>query len=129
MANAPVYVGAPQIWQAALSAANTNADGTGTIVDVFTAGTNGTKLDKIRVQASGTTSLGVIRLYWYDGTNTYCFREILVPAVTPSPGVTERWSATINLDGEVLPAGGVWKLRASTHNAEAFKLFAHGGNL
>jgi hypothetical protein len=129
MANAPVYVGTPQVWQAALSAANTNADGTGTIVDVLTAGTLGTRLDEVRVQASGTTSLGAIRLYLYDGTSTYCFREISVPAVTPSIGVTERWSAVINLDGLVLPAGGTWKLRASTNNAEAFKVFVKGGNL
>lgn len=129
MANTPVYVGTPQIWQAALSAANTNADGTGTIVDVLTAATNGTRLDEIRIQASGSTTLGAIRLYWYDGTNTYCFKEVLVPAVTPSVGVTERWSVTVNLDGKVLPAGGAWKLRASTNNAEAFKVFAYGGNL
>jgi hypothetical protein len=128
MANAPVYVGTPQVWQAALSAANTNRDGTGTIVDVLTAGTNGTRLEEVRVQASGTTSAGVIRLYIYDGTNTYLIRELLVLAVTP--GVAqEAWWALLNLDGLVLPAGGTWKLRASTHNAEAFKVFVKGGNL
>jgi hypothetical protein len=128
MANAPVYVGTPQTWQAALSAANTNRDGTGTIVDVLTAGASGTRLDEVKVQASGTTTAGVIRLYLYDGTNTYLYKEILVAAVTPSTAI-EAWSAMVNLDGLVLAAGGTWKLRASTHNAEAFKVFAKGGNL
>lgn len=128
MANAPVYVGTPQVWQAALSAANTNRDGTGTIVDVLTAGTLGTRIDEVRLQASGTTSAGVIRLYIYDGTNTYLIKEILVAAITPSTTI-EAWSATVNLDSLVLPAGGTWKIRASTHNADAFKVFVKGGNL
>lgn len=126
MAAAPIYVGTPQTWQAALSAANTNRDGTGTIVDVVTGGSSGSRVDKVRVAASGTTTAGVVRLYLYDGSNTYLIKELLIAAITPSTSIAvaeAEWDA----DGLVLPTN-TWKLRASTHNAEAFKVFAKGGN-
>jgi hypothetical protein len=126
MASAPVYLGSPQTWQAALSAANTNRDGTGTIIDVVTGGSSGSRLDKVRVVASGTTTAGVVRLYVYDGTNTYLVKEILVTAATPGVAQEVFW-AEWDADGLVLPTNA-WKLRASTNNAEAFKVFVKGGN-
>lgn len=122
----PIYIGAPKTWQAALSAANTNRDGTGTIVDVVSGGSTGSRIDKVRAVASGSSSAGVIRLFLYDGTNTYLIKEMLVSAITPSTaqGV---WSGEWDADGLVLPNNN-WKLRASTHNAEAFKVFAKGGD-
>jgi hypothetical protein len=68
----------------------------------------------------------VIRLYLYDGTNTYLIKEILVQAITPSTSIAV-WEGEWDADGLVLPTS-TWKLRASTHNAEAFKIFAKGGN-
>jgi hypothetical protein len=126
MSSAPIFVGSPQVWQAALSAANTNRDGTGTIVDLVTGGASGSRIDKVRVAASGSCSAGVIRLYLYDGTNTYLIKEILVQAITPSTSIAV-WEGEWDADGLVLPTS-TWKLRASTHNAEAFKIFAKGGN-
>lgn len=126
MGTSPVFIATPKQWQAALSAANTNRDGTGTLVDVIpTPGSSGSRVDRVRVQSIVTTTAGVIRLYLYDGTNNYLLREILVTAVTPSTSL-EAWSADVDLDGLILPSG--WKLRASTHNAEAFRIFARGGD-
>lgn len=122
-----VYVGTPQTWQQALSAANTNRDGTGTIADLVSAVTAGSRVDSVRVQAIGTTTAGVIRLFLYDGTNTYLIREILVPAVAPSTTV-EAWSAEITFPGGLVLKNNNWKLRASTHNAENFRIFAQGGD-
>jgi hypothetical protein len=127
MASNPVYVGAPKTWQAALSAANTNVDGTGTLVDVVSAGSSGSRLDKVRICATGTTTLGKVRLFLFDGTNTYLYKEILVPAVTPSTSIAV-FDQDYDLDGLVLPAS-TWKLRAAPNNAEAFKVFVKGGDL
>jgi hypothetical protein len=126
MASSPVYVGTPKTWQAALSAANTNRDGSGTLVDAVSGGSSGSRLDKVRIAASGTTTAGVIRLFVYDGTNTYLIKEVLVTAVTPSATVAV-WEGEVDLDGLVLPTNA-WKLRASTHNAESFKVFVKGGD-
>ena len=95
-----------------------------------TSKSNATNKDEIlavsgQITVGTTTTAGVIRLYLYDGTNNYLLREILVTAVTPSTSL-EAWSADVDLDGLILPSG--WKLRASTHNAEAFRIFARGGD-
>lgn len=125
MASSSVFIGTPKVWQAALTTANTNTDGTGTVVDLAAAGSApGSRVDRVRVQASGTTTAGKVRLFVYDGVNVYMLREIMVTAVTPSTSV-EAFSAEVTLDID-LPNG--WVLRASTLNSELFKVFAYGGN-
>lgn len=125
MAASPAFIGTPKVWQQALSVANTALDGTGTLADVLTAGTNGSLIERVRLKASGTTTAGMIRLFLYDGTNTYFFRDILVSAITPSATV-QSWEGDITLN---YPIPGTWHLKASTHNAEAFKIFVIGGDL
>ena len=110
-----------------LSVANTNRDGTGTLVDIFTAGDNGSLIQRVEVIATGTTTAGVIRLFVYDGTNNRLYDEILVTAITPSTTV-EVFSANIN-PSPALPLKNTWKLKASTHNAETFNVLAIGINL
>lgn len=125
MASSSQFIGTPKVWQSALATANTNTDGTGTVVDVVAAGSApGSRVDRLRIQANGVTTAGKIRLFINDGTNTYMFREILVLAVTPSASV-EAFSTEVTLDVD-LPNG--WTLRASTLNSELFKVFAFGGN-
>lgn len=104
---------------AVLSSANTNRDGTGTIVDVITGAASGTRVDDLTIAATGTTTAGVIRLYIYDTTNTRLWREILVSANTPST-TNVIWSYSLYDLAVVLKPG--WKLRASTHNAETFHI-------
>lgn len=109
-----------------IATANTNRDGTGTIGTVKTAGTNGSRIDSIRIQASVATTAGVIRLFIYDGSTYYLLKEVLVDAITPSVSI-EAFSADLSYpDGLFLPAG--YSLRASTHIAETFKVIAQGGD-
>lgn len=124
MAASPVFVGVPKVWQQALATANTARDGSGTTADILTAGASGSRIDRVRVVASSTTTAGVIRIFIYDGTNTYLIKEILVSAITPSATVAV-WEADCDLNIN-LPA--TWHLKAATHNAETFKIFALGGD-
>lgn len=124
MAAASQFVGTPKTWQQAIATANTARDGTGTLADVVTAGASGSRLDRVKVTASGTTTAGVIRIFLYDGTNTYLYDEILVDAITPSVSV-KVWKGEMSL-GFDIPA--TWHVKASTHNAELFKMFVHGGD-
>ena len=126
MATQAVFVGTPKEWMAQVSVANTNRDGSGTVVDLVTGATNGTRIDAVRVQAAGTTTAGVIRVFVYDGTNTRLEREILVNAVTPSTSI-EAFSADRPLPFPIVLQTG-WKLRVSTNNAETFNVFALGGD-
>ncbi|MGZ3949111.1 MAG: hypothetical protein ACXVPU_13520 [Bacteroidia bacterium] len=76
-----------------ISVANSNLDGTGTVVTVFTAGTaaNGYKGARIKsiiikaIVSTGTTTDGMVRLFIQDtGSTTKLFTEVFVPMIKPT---------------------------------------------
>jgi phosphoglycerol transferase MdoB-like AlkP superfamily enzyme len=125
MANAPIFTDTPIIGVAQVSAANTNLNGTGTIVTVVTGSTNGTKITEIQVKAIVTTTAGMVRFYIYDGVNTRLFYEVLVSAITPSATVSAFY-ASVPLSNLILPS--TYEIRASTEKAETFNIIAYGSN-
>lgn len=131
MAAQAQYASVPKVGVGQISTANTARDGTGTIGTVFTAGTNGSRIDMIDVQATVTTTAGMVRLFVHNGTNAFLLGEVPVLANTPS-ATNPAFSALLNTNTMsqllpiVLPTG--WSLRASTNNAEAFNVIAFGGD-
>jgi hypothetical protein len=133
MATAPQYVGTPKTWSAAMSTANTNRDGTGTLATIATAGASGSRIDEVTIKATGTTTAGMARLYLHDGTSARLFDEVPVQAVTPAATIP-TWEAVLGNNAPVnsgkwplfLPTG--WSLRAAPNNAETFNVHASGGD-
>lgn len=129
MATAPAFAATPRCAIAQATAANTARDGTGTIATLFTAGTSGSRIERIRIQATGTTTAGVVRIFIHDGSNARLLREVLVTAITPSTTV-EAFSSDQDFSGpdqvNVIPTG--YSIRISTHNAETFNCFCFGGD-
>jgi hypothetical protein len=126
MATSPNFTKTPRTERGLLSAANANRDGTGTIVNLFdAAATVGSRIERITISAIGTTTAGMVRLYIFDGTNIDLYLEIPVTAVTPSATVQSYINSTGSL-GIILSSGK--SLRASTHNAESFRVIVEGGN-
>jgi hypothetical protein len=125
------YASVPRCAMAQVSAANTNRDGTGTIVTVFTAGANGSRIERVVVQAVATTTAGMVRLFINDGTNARLYEEVPIFANTPSATVPAA-AATLEafslptLYPIVIPNG--FSLSASTNNAEVFNIIAIGGD-
>jgi hypothetical protein len=119
MATAAQYAATVQNASAQVTTANTNRNGTGTIVSVMTGATNGTRIDDIYIVATGTTTAGVVRLFISDGTNIRLWQEVLVPAITPSTTVSVFNASLINV-GLILENG--WSLQASTNNSETFNI-------
>lgn len=119
MSTSANYGSTPQNASAQVTTANTNRNGTGTIVSVMTGATNGTRIDDIYIAATGTTTAGVVRLFISDGTNIRLWQEILVSAITPSTTVAV-WSTTLLNLGLILESG--WSLQASTNNSETFNI-------
>lgn len=119
MATAAQYAATPRSASGQVTVANTNRDGTGTIVTVFTAGASGSRVDDIWIVATGTVTAGVVRLFVNDGTNTRLWQEIMVTATTPSTTQQVFNTALFN-QALILPNG--WSLRASTNNAETFNV-------
>lgn len=131
MAATPQYATTPKVGMAVISTANTARDGTGTIGTVFSAGASGSRIDKVIVKATGTTTAGVVRLFIHDGSNARLFDEIVIAAITPSATVTafQNTLASNQITFElpiVMPTG--YSLRASTEKAETFNIIAFGGD-
>jgi len=120
----PIFALTPTLNLAQVTTANPNRDGTGTIVDVVTGATEGTRVDKVYIRATGTTTTGMIRFFLYDGANTRLWKEVQVSAVTPSATV-EAWNSSFATD-LIVPTGN--KLRASTEKSETFNIIAVGGS-
>jgi len=120
MATNANYASTPRAAVAVLSAANTNRDGTGTIVTILSGGASGARVDDIRISATGTTTAGMIRFYLSldGGTTSRLLFEVPVSPVTPSATVPSFQSILTNL-GILLPDANA-QLRASTNNAESF---------
>jgi hypothetical protein len=69
--------------------ANTAQDGTGTLYKAFTAGANGSYIQKIRFRPVGSPAATVCRVFissssTTSATNTWLYDEITLPAVTVS---------------------------------------------
>lgn len=109
---------------AQVSTANTGRDGSGTLATIFTAASDnaGSRVDRISIHATGTTTSGMIRLFISNsgGTSTRLIQEIPVSPNTPSATIP-AWSAQVNFDGGLVLENGA-SLKASTNNAEAFNV-------
>lgn len=119
-------VGSQSIAHAQISTANTARDGTGTIVDVLTAGTQGTLIELIRVVATAATTAGNVKLFLHNGSAYRFYDELAVTAITPSATVVPFEIELIPSKPLVVPTG--WKFAAAPHNAETFNVFVTGGD-
>ena len=121
MASTANFFSTPRTAFAQISTANTQRDGSGTIGTVITGAATGTRVDDLEIVATGPNSAGVVRLYIHDGTNARLWREVIVPATTPS--VTVPVFSLRITDAAVILQNASWSLRASTNNAETFNVF------
>jgi hypothetical protein len=128
----------------AISTANTNRDGTGTMTIVWTApafvdATNpgGSRIERIIIQATGTTTAGMVRLFVSNdatansAANTFLYEEVPVTAATPSTTVQAYATALQAVTYQTLfpiMIGPGCTLRVSTANAESFVITAMGGD-
>lgn len=137
MATTAQFTAQPTIDITQISTANTNRDGTGTIATIATgpataaAAGVGKRINRVTVQATGTTTAGVIRFFISldSGTTNRMICEKLVSAVTPSTSVPAFRMEVGELTGIILPGGGAAVLRASTNNAETFNILVESGLL
>jgi hypothetical protein len=138
MGSSPNFTRSVRTSTAAISTANTNRDGTGTLATLFTPhATYGSRVEIIEIIAGSTTTAGMIRLFIDNGSAVRLWAELDVTAITPS-GTVKAWVGTIAFEvaarsystvsglatlsipgpGLLLPAAHL--LKASTHNAETF---------
>ena len=112
-----------------ISTANPNLDGiTGTYSTAIIIGAgNGTLLQKITVQAQGTTTDGMVRLFLYNALtkSVLLFHEIEIPnkVISTGSGIDKAFSKTLNINF-LLPSS--FYIVASTQKAETFNVIIEG---
>lgn len=114
----PIFPLTPIGVPVAVGSANTGRDGTGTIATILTPGTDGARVDGLRLCATVTTTAGVFRVWVRaSGAGTWFLHdEILMTAITPSTTV-QAWSYDwVPVLAKVLPNGCL--VGGSVHNAE-----------
>ena len=137
MATSAQYTAQPILEYAQVSTANTNRDGTGTLVTVSTGPSTtaaagvGQRINRIQVDATGTTTAGMVRFFLSldNGTTNRMIVEKVVTAITVGASTAAFRTEVPELVGMILPGGGQALLRASTHNAETFNIIVESGRL
>jgi hypothetical protein len=106
----PIFVKTPRLEKIRLAAANTSRDGsTGVVTTLFTAGTDGSRVDTIVAVNSGTAGLSsamTVRIFVRkNNTDTWVlFQEITMSAITSSNTVAGATNSLTFAGGLNLPA-------------------------
>ena len=115
-----------------VTTANTAKDGTGTVLTVWTAGTNGSYIQRVRFRPSGTSVQTVARLFINNGStnataaNNILFDEITLSAITLSETAAQpSFEIPMNF---ALPAGYKLNITIGTTVAAGWYVSAIGGD-
>jgi len=132
----PIFTLTPEAVTCTIAAANTARDGSGTLVDLFTAGANGSRIDFITfisAQATPAASAArVQRVFLTDtaGLNPRLVQEIVLPAVTASATAIGATSTITFTNGLVINAGQIVKVSQSVYGSanDQTQAIARGGD-
>jgi hypothetical protein len=128
MAANPAFAVTPRCEAVSIGAtANTARDGSGTTVVLIQGVTSGTRVAEVIVQATTTTTAGMVRLFINDGTTSRMFDEVSVAAATVS--ATTKGTRVSTLYSNLVLANASQSLRVSTHNADGMVVTALGADL
>jgi hypothetical protein len=137
----PIFPLTPKIGYGTLATANTAKDGTGTVVTVATAGSNGSRVDQIKVRALGTNVATVLRFFINNGsdpttaTNNALIHEVTIAATTLSEVAALADNDILTVKGSdyvcsipYLPAGYKINVTIGTTVAAGLHVTTHYGD-
>ena len=132
----PIFTLTPEAATATIAAANTARDGSGTLVDLFTAGSNGSRIDFITFTSSQATAAAsaarVQRVFLTDtgGLNPRIISEVVLPAVTASNTAIGATVTITFTNGLVIASGQKVQVSQSVYGsaADGTSVLARGGD-
>jgi len=126
MSTTPNYASTPRIGSAGLTTADANRTTPTNFGIVLAAGASGSRIDRMSICATATTTAGMVRLFIHDGTTYRLIKEVQILPVTVS-ATQPAYAVDLTFDGGIaLPTG--YSLRASTEKNEAFSVVAYGAD-
>ena len=128
----PIFPLTPKVSWATLTTANTAKDGTGTVGTCYTAGTNGARVDYLKVRALGTNVATVLRVFVNNGSdNATAGNNSLVLEQTIAATTLSETAALadnlVQLDMSI-PAGYKINVTIGTTVAAGLQVTAFGGD-
>lgn len=134
----PIFPKTPNVSWGNITAANTAKDGSGSVVTVFTAGTEGSPVDLIKIRQLGTNIATVLRIFINNGganstpANNSLFHEVDIPAVTVTETAAQA-DILLKFDGVSLPrlvmkGGHKLNVTLGTAIAAGLQVTAAGGD-
>jgi hypothetical protein len=127
----PSFAIVPRAAVAAVSTANTNRDGTGTIVDIITGVAAGTKITSIALQATGDPADSIVTIFLHNGTSYFLYDEVDLGNPAAASTTVSGNRVTRSYSDLVLPSAS-WKLAAAITvalTAGVINVFAFGADL
>lgn len=131
MASTPTFASTPRLGFGSVSTANTNRDGTGTIVDILTGVTAGTRVERLVLQTTGNPSDSIVTIFLYDGTTYRLFDEFDLGDPAAASATVPGWRTERAYRDLILPSSS-WKLAAAITaalTAGVMDVFAFGSDL
>tara|TARA_R110000868_G_scaffold168322_1_gene403021 strand:+ start:278 stop:697 length:420 start_codon:yes stop_codon:yes gene_type:complete len=133
---APIFTLTPNCPVVTVAAANTARDGSGTLVTLFTAGADGSRIESITFTSAQATaavnSAMVGRVFLTDntGANPRLISEVAISAITASNSVIGSTSTISYSNGLIIPTGCILKVSQSLYASAADQMHvtARGGN-
>jgi hypothetical protein len=137
MATSAQFTAQPIIDIAQISTANTNRDGTGTLVTVAAGPTAtaangvGKRINRVVIHCTGNNSTNIVRFFIStdNGTTNRLVLEKYLVANTASTTNPATRIEVPELNGLILPGGNTVLLRAATNNAETYNVLVESGLL
>jgi hypothetical protein len=126
---APIFPESPIVGIASIGGttiiSRSNIVGTTGLTQLTATSTDGTRVDRIEITATTTTSACLVWVWVNDGTNSYLVDEIAVSAVTPNTTTTIAATTFVDYTTMVLPS--TYRLFVSTTVAQTMNVVAYGG--
>lgn len=128
----PIYSLVPNVGWGVIDTANTAKDGTGTVVTIFTAGSEGGRVESIKVRSKGTNVATVLRIWLNNGsTNATAGNNTLIMEATISATTVSEVAAQPDLEIPIfksIPNGHKINITIGTSVAAGLHVTAFGGN-
>lgn len=133
---APIFTLTPEAATCTIAAANTARDGSGTLVDLFTSGANGSRIDFITFTSAQATAAAsaarVQRVFLTDtaGINPRLIQEVVLSSVTASNTAIGATSTITFTNGLIINTGQKIQVSQSVYGsaADGTHVIARGGD-
>lgn len=132
----PIFTQVPNTGMARVAAANTARDGSGTLVSLFTAGTNGSRVETVTftsAQATAAASSAMVgRVFISDaaGANFRLLAEVAIPTVTASTTAVGATQTITFVGGLIIKSGQLLSCTISVYAGaqDQMDVLARGGD-